>query len=390
MAEGSGEILERDGQFIACDLYQLPRLLGRACIKKPMVVVDTGALRAAELEGALVSLLAGFSPVFFDRFTPNPTSDDAAQAALEAASGGCDGVVAIGGGSACDVAKVVALSCAQPPLIRNLSRGVGLENAQPVPLIAVPTTSGTGSEATHFAAIYVDGKKVSVAHPELKPLAVVLDERFHTVMPATIAACSGLDALCQAIESMWAVSSTERSLEYARLALGLIAEHLIPSVVEADSTSRRMMLVGAHLAGHAINISKTTAAHALSYQLTQHYGIAHGHAVALTIGEISRWNAGVTSSDCLDERGPEWVTSRVDEACSYLGIHADDVTCYFKGLLGSLGLEPSLGAFETTGKLLANFAETIDPVRVANNPRRLDADSTLGLLRRAASEVEFV
>ncbi len=382
--------IPHDGQLISHTLDELPSLMSQAGMTKPFVVVDNTAIHAARLNGSLLALLDGMHPVYFDRFSPNPTSEDAAEASRTAAINGCDGIVAIGGGSCCDVAKVAALCGNQPELIEEFAKGLGLERARPLPLIAAPTTAGTGSETTHFAAIYVNGRKVSIAHERLRPMGVILDERFQHAMPTSVAACSGLDALCQAMESTWAVGSTDVSLAYAREAGRMIGQNLVMSVLHADRDARRAMMIGSHLAGKAINISKTTAAHALSYQLTQACGVAHGHAVALMLGEIARWNASTVAADCLDPRGPEWVVDRVHDACGYLGSNPDDVAGMFAELLARMGLERSIAELDLPDSMLKLFASRVDPVRAGNNPRRLDETSALECLERAKGHAGVV
>jgi alcohol dehydrogenase class IV len=250
-------------------------------------------------------------------------------------------------------------------------------------MIAVPTTSGTGSEATHFAAIYVDGKKVSVSHPMLRPWAAILDERLHRAMPRPLAAVTGLDALGQAMESLWAVGSTEESRVYAAAGLKLIAGSLVASGVEADADARRAMMLGAHLAGRAINISKTTASHAMSYQLTQRFGIAHGHGVALTLGHVAAANAEVAEGECIDPRGVEHVRRWVQEGASILGCAPEELPGFIAGLVEQLGLPPTLAEAGVPGEALNSLSEAIDPTRMGNNPRRLSLDESRALLRRA-------
>lgn len=377
-----------DGQHVGVSIEAIPGLMRRIGVTKPFVVVDNPALKASGLHQRVWELLQPYSPTFFDDYTPNPRSEDTAEAARRAARVGADGVIAIGGGSCCDVAKVASLACHTPNLIDALSRGESVERALPAPLIAIPTTSGTGSEATHFAAVYVDGRKVSVAHPALRPLGVILDVRFHQAVPQYVAACSGLDALGQAMESTWAVGSTEESLIYAGLAGPMIAEHLVPSAVRGQWADRRAMMIGSHLAGKAINISKTTASHALSYQFTSELGLAHGHAVALTLGRIARWNAGVTDLDCIDPRGADWVRKRVTDAASYLDCKPDALDARITDLLQQLDLPASISEIRIAEGVLERFAELVDPVRLGNNPRRLDSEATLACLRGTASAAQ--
>ena len=152
-----------------------------------------------------------------------------------------------------------------------------------VPLVAVPSTAGTGSEATHFAVIYKENVKYSIAHPYLLPNCAIVDAQFTFELPPYITACSGFDALCQAIESFWSVQASEISKGYAREAIIKIRENLLNSIRESNQKSRQQMAHAALLSGKAINITKTTAPHAISYPFTSLYKISHGHAVSLSL-----------------------------------------------------------------------------------------------------------
>ncbi|MEO1717563.1 MAG: iron-containing alcohol dehydrogenase [Planctomycetota bacterium] len=384
MSRGASRVIRFDGQSVATSLAALRSLLDEAGVTRPFVVIDDAAVAAARLMPELDDALRSLPFLTFNEYTPNPRCEHAAEAARRAADFDADGIVAVGGGSCCDVAKVAALAAATPDLIHDLSRGEGTGRASPLPLIAVPTTSGTGSEATHFAAIYIGPKKVSIAHEQLRPVGVVLDERFHTAMPGPIAAATGLDAHGQAMESAWSVGGTAESLAFASVAGPMIAEHLVESVEAATPGARRRVLIGSHLAGKAINISKTTAAHALSYQLTQELGLPHGHAVALTLGHIATWNDGVSDGDCLDPRGASDVRARVRLAASFMGATPAELPDRIERLLADLGLSASLAQSNVTPSQLGGFAERVDPVRLGNNPRRLTREDVLGCLERAA------
>ena len=152
------------------------------------------------------------------------------------------------------------------------------------PLVCIPTTAGTGSEATHFAVIYVDGKKKSIASQQLLPDVVILDPQLTDNMPAYVSACSGFDALCQA--TYWSRAATPLSQLYAALTIKVLIVELPQAVNSNSRLVRDKMQMAANWAGKAINISKTTAPHAMSYVITQEFGIPHGHAVALTLGKF--------------------------------------------------------------------------------------------------------
>jgi alcohol dehydrogenase class IV len=153
-----------------------------------------------------------------------------------------------------------------------------------IPLVAVPTTAGTGSEATHFAAIYKDGKKESVADKSILPEYAVLLPQLLESVPQYTKNSAYADALCQAIESLWSIKATDESRYWAIKAIELLKHGQGPETQP-----------GSHYAGRAINISETTAPHAMSYMLTSLFGIAHGHAAALCLTSV--WNYVLTDDD---------------------------------------------------------------------------------------------
>ena len=172
-------------------------------------------------------------------------------------------------------------------------------DAELVPLVAIPTTTGTGSETTQFAVIYRDNVKHSLSSAKLRPNHVFLVPKFTQAQPFPVRAAAGFDALSQAIESYW---SGHGNPESDKAALG------------CDSTSRTSsqdgtrdfneevasdMQEAAHLAGIAINTTKTTAPHALSYALTTDYGVDHGHAVGLFVPKIWRLHNRMTAAGTL-------------------------------------------------------------------------------------------
>lgn len=372
--------------FIGESLTHLSRLLDQFNFRRVMLVIDRAAAAAAGATESLPAQLADRLVCEFDAFTPNPKSDEVERAARLALEHGVNGIVAFGGGSCLDVAKVAALACGQSDRVTEIVEGGENASVRPMPVIAVPTTSGTGSEATHFAAIYVRGRKVSVAHPLMRPTGIVLDVALHMAMPPRLAATTGLDALCQAVESTWAVGSTEQSHAYAQLAGPLVAENLVRSVRDADREARTSLMWGAHLAGRAINISKTTASHAMSYQLTTRYGTPHGIAAALTLGHLAAANARVTESNCADPRGVNSVLQRVRLASEFLGVAPEMMPRAVAGLLRELGVASTLKEAGVPREDLPVLAERVDPVRLGNNPRRMTTEELTALLEDAWGE----
>ena len=230
----------------------------------------------------------------FTDFNPNPTYEDVSHALKTYREAGCDSLLSVGGGSAIDIAKCVKQLLAMPedPSGQSL-KAANLPYAD-TPHVAVPTTAGTGSESTHFAVCYVDGQKVSVANDCLQPNAVLLDASNLTGLPNYQKKCTLLDALCQAIESYWSVKSCEQSRTYSSQAIPSIisnAEAYLAGKTDAAAAIMR----AANFAGKAINLTTTTAPHAMSYKLTSMYGIPHGHAVAICMPYC--WQALIERAD---------------------------------------------------------------------------------------------
>lgn len=178
---------------------------------------------------------------------------------------GASKIVSIGGGSTIDVGKYVAFHLG-------------------VPHRAIPTTAGTGSEVTKFAVFIKDGKKWSMEDDRLIPEEYELIPELVVSLPKNDTIASGLDALSQSIESWWSPDSTPESRKYSEEAVGLITACLPGSLRNPDSEFLRMqMMKAANLSGKAINITRTSICHALSYPLTIKYKIPHGIACAMTL-----------------------------------------------------------------------------------------------------------
>ncbi len=302
----------------------------------------------------------------FAAFDPNPKTESVDAAYALARECHPDVLLAIGGGSAIDVAKGV--------LDRFLAEG----GAEPPLLAAVPTTAGTGSEATRFAVLYKDGKKLSLDRPELRPSLAVLDPALTASLPPYTTACSGLDAIAQAIEALWAVHSTPESDAFAEEALTLLLPALPAAVKTGDATARTAMLRGANLAGRAIDITRTTAAHAFSYAFTSAHRIPHGHAVWLTLPAVAQYNAAVTDADCQDPRGASFVRERIAHIARRLAGAPSPaaLAAFLRTLSADLGVENDplrLGVVDAA-ELRRLFSEA-NLERMANNPRALDMDS---------------
>ncbi len=291
-------------------------------------------------------------------------------------------VIATGGGSVIDLAKAVRSVAPHSSSSRPYVIGERPIERPGAPLLAIPTTAGTGSEATHFAVVYVDGNKHSIAHRSMRPEYVILDPELTYSMSPSVTAATGLDALCQSIESFWSVQSTRRSRDLAERAIMIALDNLETAVNNPDPASRCAMCTAAHLAGRAIDESFTTAPHALSYVLTSRYGIAHGHAVALTLGAVLEYNADVDDETCADPRGATYVVDTVQTVVSMLGASdAGEARRFFEDLVGRLGLGNN---FDSVGlspiEARRHVLEGVNLQRLTNNPRTFTDQSLAEML----------
>ncbi len=326
----------------------------------------------------LSPLLAGYSVTMFSEFSPNPQMEELRQALALFRKSGASRIIAIGGGSAMDIGKLVNYFAATHMEPEAYVRGERGAATKVFPLLAVPTTAGSGSEATHFAVLYDGLKKTSVADGKMTPSHVWLNAVFTESLSPYQTACSGFDALAQAIESYWAAASTVESIQDSASAIRLCLEHLEGAVLEPTLVHRTGMLKAANLAGKAINVAKTTAAHALSYAITAQYGLAHGHAVALTLPAVFEANDAVTDADTNDLRGVGHVRTVMKDLCLLLDANSAILAAdRLRNIMYRIGL--SSAWFEDHGinpmEARALVLKEVNQERLGNNPRRFTPET---------------
>ena len=324
----------------------------------------------------LDELLANFEVTYFDRFEVNPKWPDVLEGVACLQQSPCDVIIAIGGGTAIDMGKLICCFAAQTGDLDSIVEDNATIAAATIPLIAIPTTAGTGSETTHFAVVYREGTKYSIADDSILPEVAIVDWRLTQTLPPRITANTGLDALCQAIESIWSVHSSRESMRFATEAAQLTIRHLANAVNAPTDEARAAMSRAANLAGRAINLTKTTAPHAISYAITHDFGIPHGHAVALTLGPILEFNAGVTGSDVVDARGAQHVQETMTSICRLFQCETpSEARLAFEHLVQSIGCATRLGELGIgSADQRAEIAANVNANRLGNNPRRLSIE----------------
>lgn len=336
---------------------KIPELAG-ALGQRPVLVTDR-ALRQLDSVAALVRAL-GPAASIFSNVEPNPTV--AAVDALVKLIGEeqADVLVAVGGGSALDCAKAAGAIARQGGTARQYHSEGRTFDTRRLPLIAVPTTAGTGSEVTPIAVLDDTEKKIKapLAHPSLFPTVAVIDPELTVSMPKQVTASSGLDALSHALEGYWSKNHQPICDLLACEAARLVFQHLPTAFNEPQNlVAREGMCRAALLGGMAFHLPKNAAVHACSFPLSSRYHLPHGAACAMTLDSFIRFNASA-----LGERG-----TTLARAAGFTDLLAlADAVAALKKIVGLPARLREIGvtAAELDGLVEASFHPLMN-----NNPR---------------------
>lgn len=305
--------------------------------------------------------------VRFSDFQPNPQYESVIKGVKIFRDEACDCIIAIGGGSAMDVAKCIKLYAGLPGNGENGKWLTEKAEPEPIPFLAMPTTAGTGSEATRYAVVYYDGKKQSITSEKIIPDTVLMDPSVLMTLPIYQKKATMCDALCHAIESFWSINSTDESREYARSAIQGVLEYM-DGYLNNTEAGNAGMLLAAHTAGKAINITQTTAGHAMCYKITSLFGCAHGHAAILCDRVLYPWMIRNTEQ-CSDPRGKEFLSGILDEIGHAMGC-CDAASGAEK--LREIFNQLALNVPEATDEQFEELMKSVNPVRLKNHPIALD------------------
>ena len=359
-------IIESNGRYGVLDLW-----FKENCVRRVLLVCGRSIQRQLinEYFEQLPERLHTAVIRYMD-FKPNPLYESVTEGVKRFRSEACDAIIAVGGGSAIDVAKCIKL---YSNMEGNGENGEYLKRdiiPNEIPFLAIPTTSGTGSEATRFAVIYYNGSKQSVSDTSCIPETVLLDAGMLKTLPSYQKKSTMLDALCHAIESFWSVNSTDESLKYSRIAIETIMDHMAGYLNNTDSDNAAM-LMAANTAGRAINITQTTAGHAMCYKITGLFGCAHGHAAALCDRVLYPWMIENTDK-CCDPRGERHLIKVLDAIAKAMGCeNAREGAVKLNALFDSFGLEiPS-----ATPEEFYLLKSSVNPIRLRNHPVPLDENT---------------
>lgn len=346
------------------------------------VLVCAGVSSKPWLADVLSSVRRAGSPVRLHAVAAYPTCDaiDSALAVARAMSPGT--IVAIGGGSVIDTAKVVATLMRSSLSTLEATSGLRLD-PDPVALVAVPTTAGSGAEMTSTATVWdwQAGRKLSIAHSAMAPLLAVVDPCLSASAPPAVQASAALDALAQAMESAWAVTAVRESACCALDAVAALVAAMRGTSGWPASDSALLEIGRASMwAGMAIAKTRTTLCHALSYPLTSSYGIPHGLACAVTLAEVMAFNAAVEFASCAHPRGPSAVRTALEGLASAIGQPSvGDAAKVIGGIVRQSARFYSDSWDAPSPHVVAQ--ESVNYDRAGNNPRNCDVAAAAHIVR---------
>lgn len=364
----SAQKLRRDGAILVRSRDAFIEQLKIEIGEKERILVIASE-RARSLRALSQNVLSGRLVQWYSDFSSNPSLASACQAAALASKFQPSVIIGLGGGSAMDVAKAArvlppsiatALEMARSSLSPRQTSDLGS-----VPrLIAIPTLSGSGAEVTQFATLFHDGRKVSVDDAGVRPDIAVIDPSLADTAPHLATSAAILDAMCHAVESAWSIPATAVSRGHSERGLKNLAAVRWKTDGAYTLEDRYLMAAGAVSAGLAINLTRTTAAHAAAYMLTVSYGIPHGVACALNMQWVAKANVTATVM------APD-VVAVVKRS---LGMTMTDLPEYFGDQLSSAGWPTRLRDYGVSRtELRVTASDATNQARLRNNPVDLSA-----------------
>lgn len=355
-----------------------------------LVVSDPGIVQAGLFERSVHSLRAGGMQIAsFHEFQENPDSDQVDRGVQVAKEFQPDLLVGLGGGSSMDCAKGINFVHSCGGRIHDYW-GVGKASKPMLPLIAVPTTAGTGSESQSFALISdaVTHAKMACGDPKAAARVALLDPLLTLSQPPRVTALTGIDALTHAIESFVCQKRSPISQMFAKEAWRHLRYGLPQVLSDPQSVDGRFcMQWGAALAGMAIEASMLGAAHALANPLTAHHGVAHGQAVGVMMPHVIRWNARQVASwyqELWNTVEPPLQITRPNKPESDALAAAGKMADWFVEMLKAGGLQQQLSDLAIPEKDLEVLASQAAQQWTAKyNPVEVHADDLIQIYRRA-------
>ncbi|MEW9553282.1 iron-containing alcohol dehydrogenase [Nonomuraea sp. NPDC050783] len=358
------------------------RAVARDRRRSPRVFLVTGAGFAGRPWSATLLAALRPLPLRVGAQAGMPTPASVAELARAVREHRAEVVVAAGGGSVMDAAKAAAALATEPEISPELVARAcrGGTPGEGLPVVALPSTPGTGAESTPFATVWdvEKGRKLSLRGEPVRPAAAILDPDLLIGLPPAQLAGSMLDTLAQGVEAAWSTRADARAEALGAAAWSRLAGLLDRPPTTPSAGERDALLVAGHLSGRAIARAGTTLCHALSYPLTLRYGLGHGHACGITLARVTRFNAAVRADDCADARGPGRVRQAIAAVAAAAGAaDAGTLARRVEAFLGRADL-PGVPDLGRDAHWIARQALGYD--RAGNNPRHLDVPTLARLL----------
>jgi alcohol dehydrogenase class IV len=373
MAVGGGAVAE------------LPGMLRRLGLANPLIVTDPFIERSGHLERATAHLdRAGISWVVFSDTVADPTTAVVEAGARRLAEGHFDSLVAIGGGSSIDTAKAMSVLAANGGQMRDYKVPADIPKAGP-PIVAIPTTAGTGSEVTRFTVITdtESDEKMLIAGLACCPLAAIVDYELTLTMPLRLTADTGLDSLTHAIEAYVSRRANPFTDGLAKNAMGLIARHIRTACAEPDNrAAREAMMLGATTAGMAFSNASVCLVHGMSRPIGAFFHVPHGLSNAMLLPEITAFSVPAALeryADCARAMG---VAEEGEGSQGAVARLLDELRRLNEDLEVPTPCAWGIDAERYEELLPVMASQALASGSPANNPRIPTSDEIIGLYRR--------
>jgi alcohol dehydrogenase class IV len=261
--------------------------------KRIFLVTGRNFAKKYGLLDKLSNYLKGLNLVVFAEVEENPSIETVDRGAEQCRKSQCDLIISLGGGSSLDAGKAISMLQRNPGSIREYLDQERTCQTKGLPIITIPTTSGTGSEVTPFSVITHKAKKAkpAIAPPQNFPDFALVDPELTMTMSFEVASSTGLDALCQAVEGFWSTQGNPLTRSLAFQAIKLAMENLESACLKKDKESVVNMALASHLTGIEMSNIGNTSIHPLSYPITLDYGVSHGFACAIFLPATIRFNS---------------------------------------------------------------------------------------------------
>lgn len=264
---------------------------------KVFIICGKNSINKTKFDLNLLNLDLNIKYKFYNKLSFYPEYNELISISDEVRIFNPDLIIAVGGGSVLDYAKIVSVLDLSEEDLKNKIKKNNINFKKLYKILAIPTTAGSGAEVTTGAVLYIDKVKYSIDNKLVRPDDFLLMSELINFGNNKLKSSAGFDAIAQSVESLLSKKSNEKSCKFALKALDLLLSNFLNFLEKPNSDNTFKMCLGSNLAGEAINISKTTAPHAVSYPFTSNFGVSHGHAVAINFQKIIKFNYLNTSNN---------------------------------------------------------------------------------------------